>query len=128
MPRCPETQPVNQPPPDIRAATFSTLWLTDGTIWAAPGQPYGGRWYAGGPQKVGWWRSTSGTLVITGQRLDGQSSALRANVPSGYGQIGFQSSSITLPHPGCWRISSRVGSHVFRFIVHALPGDLNPVR
>ena len=34
--------------------------------------------------KLGWWRSSPGTLTISGQRLDAPAPPLRADVPAGY--------------------------------------------
>jgi hypothetical protein len=118
---CPETPPVEQPPPDAKTATFSDRWWTDGTIWAALGRAHDGRWRAGEPLKVGWWRGIGGRLTITGRPLNGSSATLAARVSDAYGTSGFQPSAITLPRPGCWRIEARLGSHVFTFVVDVHP-------
>lgn len=68
--------------------------------------------------KFGWWRppSTRGTLRITGRRLDGDAPPLRAWVPSGYGDTGFQSSGVHFPTPGCWEVTGRVGTASLTFV------------
>jgi hypothetical protein len=59
--------------------------------------------------KFGWWRSAAGRLQITATRIDGPAPAARAHIPSGYGRKGFQSTSISFPTVGCWRVTGTVG-------------------
>lgn len=59
--------------------------------------------------KVPWYRFAKGTLRITATRLDKPSRSARADVPSGYGNTGFQASSIYFPSEGCWKIIGTVG-------------------
>jgi hypothetical protein len=59
--------------------------------------------------KFGWMRAASGPLKITGHRLDGDAPPLRAEIPGGYGEVGFQSSALIFPTPGCWRVNAQVG-------------------
>jgi hypothetical protein len=66
--------------------------------------------------KFGWWRLVPGTLQITGRRLDGAAPAVRANVPSGYGDLGFQSSGVYFPTPGCWEVTGTVGTASLSFV------------
>ena len=66
--------------------------------------------------KLGWWRRVAGTLTITGRRLDAAAPPLRANVPSGYGDSGFQASGVYFPQPGCWEITGAVGSANLTFV------------
>ncbi len=49
-------------------------------------------------------RGVAGKLRIDGHRLDGQAPPLTAHVPDGYGDSGFQSTGITFPTEGCWRV------------------------
>jgi hypothetical protein len=81
-------------------ATWGQI-LPDGSIWA----------------KVGWWRAVPGRLTIHGERLDGPAASLRASVPTGYGSTGFQSTGLTFPTPGCWRVAGRVAGHELEFVV-----------
>ena len=60
--------------------------------------------------KVGWWREVSGSLTITGRRLDRSAPPLRADVPSGYGMTGFQASGVHFPTEGCWEVTGKVGT------------------
>ncbi len=67
--------------------------------------------------KFGWWRGVHGRLIIEGRRLDGPAPPLQARVSNGYGDIGFQASSIAFPTPGCWEITGMVGTTRLSFIV-----------
>jgi hypothetical protein len=81
-------------------ATWAQI-LPDGSIWA----------------KVAWWRAVPGRLTIHGERLDGPAPPLRASVPMGYGSTGFQSTGLTFPTAGCWRVAGRVAAHELEFVV-----------
>jgi hypothetical protein len=97
-------------------------------IAAGPVPPFAGQWYAG-PHgtKVGRWRSTPGKLAVEGRRLDAPAPPLRATVPDGYGDYGFQSTSILLPTGGCWEITAQVGTgHTFRLVARVLPEHAHP--
>jgi hypothetical protein len=61
--------------------------------------------------KLGWWRGVSGKLAIRGGRLDASAPPLRARVPDGYGLTGFQSSGLTFPTLGCWKVVGAVAGH-----------------
>jgi hypothetical protein len=66
--------------------------------------------------KFGWWRLRPGRLRIEGRRIDGGSFPLRAEIPSGYGESGFQATALIFPRPGCWEVIARVGDDRLRFI------------
>jgi hypothetical protein len=70
--------------------------------------------------KFPWWRADRGALKITGRRLDGDAAPLRARIPSGYGPIGFQSSALVFPKPGCWRVTGQAGDAVLTFVILVL--------
>jgi hypothetical protein len=61
--------------------------------------------------KVPWWRGpgSEGKVRIHGRRLDKSAPVLRADVPVGYGNSGFQASAILFPTVGCWQITGRAG-------------------
>jgi hypothetical protein len=103
-------------PPDPHTASFSRWWYEGDRIWAGLAPPYEGRWFAGEPLKVLWYREVAGDLRITGESLDGSSAALSAEIPSGYGQSGLQASSILVPEPGCWVLIGSVGHHTLRIV------------
>ena len=68
-------------------------------------------------EKFPWWRGVSGNLAIRGERIDGSAQPLRAEIPSGYGDIGFQATSIIFPTEGCWRVTGTVASESLTFVV-----------
>jgi hypothetical protein len=70
--------------------------------------------------KLGWWRVVHGRLRISGTRLDAQAPPLRADVPDGYGDFGFQATEITFPTSGCWRVTGRVANSAITFVVQVL--------
>ena len=41
--------------------------------------------------------------------MDGDTSPLRAEVPGGYGEVGFQASALVFPTPGYWQVNAQVG-------------------
>lgn len=59
--------------------------------------------------KFGWTRGAAGRLAIAGRRLDAQGPPLRAHIPDGYGDTGFQASYVIFPSPGCWEVTARIG-------------------
>jgi hypothetical protein len=67
-------------------------------------------------RKLGWWRAVPGTLRITGRRLDDAAPPLRAEVPPGYGESGFQASGVYFPTPGCWEVTGTVGTTNLSFV------------
>lgn len=67
--------------------------------------------------KLGWYRLTSGTLSISGRRLEAEAAPLRTSVPDGYGPIGFQASGVDFPTEGCWQITGSVGTSSLTFVV-----------
>lgn len=70
--------------------------------------------------KFGWWRIVSGTLTITGRRLDAPAPPLRASVPDGYGSHGFQASGVYFPTEGCWEVTGTVGGSELTFVTFVL--------
>jgi hypothetical protein len=70
--------------------------------------------------KFGWWRLESGTLAITGRRLDGTAPAAKGDAPGGYGLTGFQASGVTFPTEGCWEIIGTVGSATLTFVTYVI--------
>jgi hypothetical protein len=66
--------------------------------------------------KFFWWRLVPGRLTIDGRRLDGAASPLRATIPDGYGDIGFQSTALLFSTPGCWEVTGHVGNRTLTFV------------
>ncbi len=66
--------------------------------------------------KFGWWRLRRDRLTLDGRRLDGPAPPMRARIPAGYGDIGFQSTALIFPTPGCWEVTGRVADGSLTFI------------
>jgi hypothetical protein len=128
---CPVTRPSSSVQVEGRPSGFNygndnlgTLLWPHGTLRAgklANGGSYAtvkadGSIYA----KLGWWRSTPGTLTIGGQRLDAAAPALRADVPAGLAEAGFQPSGITFPSIGCWKVEGHLGDATLAFVVRVV--------
>jgi hypothetical protein len=84
-------------------------WLRQGRLWMA---------YTRGDhafvadrrgQKIAWYREVPGRLRVSGSRLDAKAQPLRADIPSGYGNIGFQASGLAFSSPGCWKVVAHLG-------------------
>lgn len=67
--------------------------------------------------KFGWNRLRPGRLTIEGRRLDDSAPPLRAKIPEGFGDIGFQPSTVIFPTPGCWEVVGRVGDGSLTIVV-----------
>ena len=67
--------------------------------------------------KQGWWRGVRGNLRIVGQRLDRPAPRLRADVPSGYGDSGFQPVGLLFPSMGCWKVTTSIGDKRLAYVV-----------
>jgi hypothetical protein len=70
--------------------------------------------------KFGWSRGVSGQLEIEGRRIDAVAPPLRSEVPSGYGNRGFQATYVIFPTPGCWEVTGRVGDAKVTFITRVV--------
>jgi hypothetical protein len=121
---CATTRPGAGPTGEARHGLFG--WENsygNGSLWV------GGLWPDGviaGAQfveadgsvgiKFGWWRAVDGELKINGRRLDAPAPPLRADIPSGYGLRGFQSSGVHFPTEGCWEVTGAVGTTMLTFV------------
>ncbi len=118
---CPITRPNGSVPP---GSTFGAEFHGNGALWVGvpPANVVLTPKAADGSvgTKFGWWREAIGALTIDGRRLDGPAPLLRAAVPDGYGDRGFQPSSITFPSEGCWEVTGRVGGATLTFVTLAL--------
>jgi hypothetical protein len=70
--------------------------------------------------KFGWYRVVSGSLTITGRRLDAPAPPARGQAPGGYGDTGFQASGVDFPTEGCWEITGTVGSTTLTFVTFVI--------
>jgi hypothetical protein len=117
-PACPVTKPNGSTPPGEQlgpnphgnGVLWVVLWPEGGKVVFRPGGP--GFVLPDGSlgMKFGWWRGAHGKLTIEGMRLDAPAPPLRAWIPEGYGDIGFQATMIIFPTVGCWEVSGRVGN------------------
>ena len=101
------------------------LW-PDGTVVFKPGGPGFVTRNGSLGMKFGWLRGVSGQLRITGRRLDAEAPPLRAEVPDGYGDRGFQVTYIIFPTPGCWEVTGRVGNSSVMFVTKVVKVDDGP--
>lgn len=62
-----------------------------------------------------WWRGVQGKLTVEGRRLDAPAPPLRAAIPDGYGDKGFQATALIFPTGGCWEVTGRVGEASLTF-------------
>lgn len=99
-------------------STFG-LWR-GGTIVFKPGGPGFVTTSGALGMKFPWWRGVSGRLRIEGKRLDAPSAPLRAEVPDGYGNYGFQATYIIFPTPGCWQVTGHVGVASLTFVTRVV--------
>ncbi len=70
--------------------------------------------------KFGWRRGASGQLTIEGHRVDAAAPPLRSEVPTGYGDRGFQATYLIFPTPGCWEVTGGVGDATVTFITRVV--------
>jgi hypothetical protein len=77
--------------------------------------------------KFGWQRGVPGVLTIDGRRLDAAAPPLRAHIPSGYGDIGFQATGLIFSTPGCWEVTGRVGNARLTFVTRVVKIGNGPV-
>jgi hypothetical protein len=103
--------------PDLHGnALISTGLWHDGTVVFRPGGPGFVEPDGALRMKWGWWRGVRGQLRIEGRRLDEPAPPLRARIPAGYGDFGFQSSALIFPTPGCWEVTGHVGTASLTFV------------
>ena len=108
-------------PERLESGSYGTKELSvgtwsDGTVVFKPAGP--GFVLADGSlsMKFPWWRGVRGALTIDGRRLDATAPPLRAHIPRGYGDIGFQATGLIFPTPGCWEVTGHVGRTHLTFI------------
>ena len=97
---------------------LSPLW-PEGTIVFRPGsvEPDGSL-----AMKFGWTRGEGvrGKLKIHGRRLDAAAPPLRARIPDGYGETGFQATALIFPMEGCWEVTGEVGETRLTFVTRVV--------
>jgi hypothetical protein len=70
--------------------------------------------------KFPWWRGVRGKLIIEGRRLDASAPPLRASIPEGYGDTGFQATALIFPTEGCWEVTGKVGETRLTFVTRVV--------
>lgn len=123
LPPCPVTVPNGSTPPGEQPSPgqhgtgqlWTGLW-PEGKVIFEPGGP--GSINADGSlgMKWWWWRGVAGQLTIEGRRLDASAPPLRADIPEGYGESGFQAAGLIFPTEGCWEVTGRVGEAELTFV------------
>jgi hypothetical protein len=125
---CPITQPNgNHPPGDSGVGGYGNdalwtnvyMWSGNGTVPVDSGHVLADGEF--GEMKWAWWRYVPGKLTIEGRRLDGPARPLRADIPDGYGAIGFQVSGLIFPTGGCWEVTGRIGDARLTFVTLVIP-------
>jgi hypothetical protein len=101
------------------------LW-PDGTIVFKPGGAGFVTRNGSLGMKFGWLRGVLGKLRIEGRRLDSEAPPLRAEVPDGYGDRGFQATYLIFPTPGCWEVTGRVGDSSVTFVTKVVKIGAGP--
>ena len=98
---------------------WTQLW-PDGTVIFRPGGP--GFVLSDGSlsMKFPWWRGVHGKLTIQGRRLDEPAPPLRAKIPEGYSDTGFQATELIFPAEGCWEVSGKVGDTSLTFVTRVV--------
>lgn len=97
------------------------LW-PDGTVVFAPGGPGSIEPDGSLGMKFPWWKEEglSGKLKIHGRRLDAAAPPLRASIPEGYGDTGFQATGLIFPTEGCWEVTGEVGNTRITFVTRVV--------
>lgn len=126
---CPVTSPLGLGASDTnRPFASSSLAFGNADLWVVPLQ-VDGIFRADSRSvetdgsmgtKFGWWRVAPGRLVITGRRIDASASPVRATIPEGYGNSGFQSSAVHFPTEGCWELTGTAGGLPLTFVVFVI--------
>jgi hypothetical protein len=120
---CSVSRPNGCTPPGQRPSPYTygnsdlcTVLWPDGTVVFRPGGP--GFVLPDGSlsMKFPWWRGVRGKLTIQGKRLDAPAPPLRASIPEGYGDTGFQATALIFPTEGCWEVTGKVGEASLTFV------------
>jgi hypothetical protein len=126
---CPVTSPNGSTPPGEKPAGHhgnGALWTvlsTDGKVIIRPGvsgsiQPDGSL-----AMKFPWWRGVRGRLAIQGRRLDAKAPPLRASIPEGYGDTGFQAPGLIVPAENCWEVTGKAGEASLTFVTEVIRAE-----
>lgn len=118
---CAVTKPNGEgSPTGYGNAALSTALFPDGTVVFRHGGPGFVEPDGSLAMKFPWSRHVRGKLQIEGRRLDGTAPPLRADIPDGYGNIGFQATMLIFPTIGCWEVTGRVGNVTLTFVTRVV--------
>jgi len=97
------------------------LW-PNGTVVVRPNGPGSVEPDGSLSMKFGWYRGEGlhGKLTIHGKRLDAAAPPLRASIPDGYLDTGFQSTAIIFPTEGCWQVAGEIGDTRLTFVTRVM--------
>jgi len=97
------------------------LW-PGGTVVFQPGGPGSIEPDGSLSMKFGWTRGEGlrGKLKIQGRRLDAPAPPLRASIPEGYGDTGFQATGLIFLTEGCWEVTGEVGETRVTFVTRVV--------
>jgi len=97
---------------EAKSALGSGPWHIndDRTIWAWD-QPY----IAGAAVNTMWMKPANVDLVITGRRLDGDSTPLKIQLAKD-STAGYIATAMTFPKAGCWEVTATAGSSTLTYI------------
>lgn len=73
-----------------------------------------------------WFRGITGQWTIEGRRLDAPAPPLKASIPNGYGDRGFQVSALLFPTVGCWQVTGKVGDASLTFVTLVVRSPVLP--
>ncbi len=127
---CLVSEPNGQTPPGEKHSQYHH---GNGFIWTGLWPKGRVTFSSGGPGEVlrngamsmkwwWWWRGVAGRLVITGRRVDAPGAPLRADIPEGYGESGFQATALIFPSEGCWEVSGSIGEKELKFVTLVVKG------
>ena len=126
---CTPTAPNGSTPPGEEPSdTFfgnGELWTTlweEGTVIFEPGGA--GEIRPDGTLVMKWpffrGEAARGQLTVTGRRLDGPAATMTAEIPEGYGDVGFQATGLVFPGEGCWEVTARSGDASLTFVTRVV--------
>ncbi len=98
---------------------WTILW-SDGTVVFQPDGPGFIDQDGSLSMKWPWYRGVQGRLTIRGKRLDGTAPPLRADIPAGYRDTGFQATALIFPTEGCWEVTGQVGETTLTFVTRVI--------
>lgn len=131
----PPDPPFNPPAPYSKLGYEGYFWYGSNSLWVA--LPEDGVWSDlpqdahGYGQKLPWWRDgyiwneePEPSLVVTGQRLDGEASPLDASSANGSYSDDMGSAmmmGMLIPTSGCWEITGNYKGDELSFVVWVAP-------